>query len=268
MSYESVYILSARPSKDGGFSPGTNRLHEETRSERNFATAVRSSSGIGNRPKVVSTGSVYQIRTGMAEDASGPNRRYKVGRVLAEYGLLDLHNDLSELWLGDDGEEMSLRELADHINIAILQQAMETAGVEPLEGEAANAYRLLTDDDVSVGVSTQQRNRLDRAGVDVESLEADFVTHQAVHTYLTSVLDVSKERGGDADPIEKHEQRVQRLRSRTEAVTENSLSELTGADDFALGEYNVVVDLQVYCRGCESQFDVAELFRRGGCNCQ
>ncbi len=203
----------------------------------------------------------------MPENVGGPNRRYKVGRVLAEYDLLDLHGALPDLWLGEDGEEMSLRELADHINVAVLQQAMEAAGAEPLEGEAENAYRLLTDDDVSVGVSTQQRNRLDREGVDVETLEDDFVTHQAVHTYLTNVLGVSKERGDDTDPVEKHEQRVQRLRSRTEAVTENSLSELTGADDLTLGEHNVVVDLQVYCRDCGSQFDVADLFRRGGCDC-
>ncbi len=201
----------------------------------------------------------------MAESA--PNRRYKVGRVLAEYDLLDLHTALPDMWLGENGETMSLRELADHINVALLERAMEEAGADPLEGEAENAYRLLTDDDVSVGVSTQQRNRLDRDGVDVETLEADFVTHQAVHTYLTSVLDVSKERGDDTDPVEKHEGRVQRLRSRTEAVTENSLSELASAGELTLGEHNVVVDLQVYCRDCGSQFDVADLFRRGGCDC-
>jgi hypothetical protein len=203
----------------------------------------------------------------MAENVSGPNRRYKVGRVLAEYDLLELHEELPDLWLGADGDAMSLRELADHINVAVLQRAMEEAGAEPLQGEAENAYRLLTDDDVSVGVSTQQRNRLDRAGVDVETLEEDFVTHQAVHTYLTNVLDVSKDRGDDTDPVEKHEGRVQRLRSRTEAVTENSLSELTTAGALTLGEHNVAVDLQVYCRDCGSQFDVADLFRRGGCDC-
>jgi len=203
----------------------------------------------------------------MSANVSGPNRRYKVGRVLAEYDLLDLHAELPDQWLGEEREAVSLRELADHINVAILERAMEEAGADPLEGEAENAYRLLTDDEVSVGVSTQQRNRLEREGVDVEALEDDFVTHQAVHTYLTEVLDVSKGRGDDTDPVEKHEQRVQRLRARTEAVTENSLSELTNAGDLTLGEHNVVVDLQVYCRDCGSQFDVATLFRQGGCDC-
>jgi hypothetical protein len=203
----------------------------------------------------------------MSEDVGAPNRRYKVGRVLAEYGLDDLHAELPDLWLGGGGEPMSLRKLETHINVALLRQSMEEAGIDPLEGEAENAYRLLTDDEVSVGVRTQQRNRLERAGVDVDTLDDDFVTHQAVHTYLTDVLGVSKDRTDDTDPVEKHEQRIQRLRSRTEVVTENSLSELTGAGDITLGEHNVVVDLQVYCRDCGSQYDTSTLFRQGGCDC-
>jgi hypothetical protein len=203
----------------------------------------------------------------MSETVGEPNRRYKVGRVLAEYGLDDLHAALPDLWLGEDGGAMSLRELADHINVALLRREMEVAGVDPLEGEAENAYRLLTDDEVSVGVRTQQRNRLEREGVDVEPLEEDFVTHQAVHTYLTTVLGVSKDSADDTDPVEKHQQRIQRLRSRTEAVTENSLSELVRADDLELGEHNVVVDLQVFCRDCGTQYDVSTLFGQGGCDC-
>jgi hypothetical protein len=204
----------------------------------------------------------------MSNAVGEPNKRYKVGRVLTKYDLLDLHADLPALWLGESGEEKSLRALADHINVTLLRQAMEEAGADPLEGEAENAYRLLTDDDVSVGVSTQQRNRLEREGVDVEDLRDDFVTHQAVHTYLTEALGVSKDRTEQTDPLEKHEQRIQRLRSRTEAVTENSLSELTSAGNLALGRHNVVVDLQVFCRDCGSQFDVPTLFENGGCDCE
>jgi hypothetical protein len=140
--------------------------------------------------------------------------------------------------------------------------------VDPLEGEAENAYRLLTDEDVSVGVSTQQRNRLQREGVDVATIEDDFVTHQAVHTYLTAVLDVSKASETTSDPLEKHEQRIQRLRSRTEAVTENSLSELRTGGSLSLGEHNVIVDIQVYCRDCGTQQDIASLLSEGGCDCE
>jgi len=204
----------------------------------------------------------------MAENVGTPNTRYKVGTVLSEYELLDLHAELPDLWLGESGEEMSLRELADHINIALLRRAMEAAGNDPLEGEVENAYRLLTDDEVSAGVRTQQRNRLERDGVDVDKLENDFVTHQAVYTYLTKGLGISKEKDDETDPLEKHEERIQRLRSRTVAVTDNSLTELRNAGDLTLGSFDTNVDIRVYCQDCETQYELTELLQRGGCACE
>lgn len=203
----------------------------------------------------------------MVEGTETPNERYKVGRVLAKYGLEDLHAELPDRWLGEGRDAQSLRELAEAINVAVLRQAMESAGTEPLEGEAENAYRLLVDDDVSVGVRTQQRNQMEREGIDVDELESDFVTHQAVHTYLKKALDVSKERDEDTDPLEKHEGRIQRLRSRTEAVTENSLDELVRAGHLDLGEHDTIVNVQVYCRDCGTQYDVSSLLQQGGCDC-
>ena len=194
--------------------------------------------------------------------------RYKVGRVLSEHDLLDLHEALPELWAGDGDESASLRALAERINVALMRQAMEEAGMDPLDGEAENAYRLLTDDGVSVGVRTQQRNRLERAGVDVDELETEFVTHQAVYTYLTKALGVTKDETDDTDPIEKHEQRIQRLRSRTAAVMENSLSELQNDGTISLGSFDTTVDLRVYCQDCESQYELSSLLQRGGCDCE
>ncbi len=45
---------------------------------------------------------------------------------------------------------------------------------------------MLTDDDVSSGARTKAVHRLERTGVDVERLEADFVSHRAMRTYLTA----------------------------------------------------------------------------------
>lgn len=203
----------------------------------------------------------------MSSDLQSPNERYKVGRVLAAYDLLDLHAELPALWRGDSTDELSLRELAERINVAVVRQAMERAGDDPLEGEAENAYRLLTAEDVSAGVRTQQRNRLERAGVDVDQLEDDFVTHQAVYTYLTTALDISKETGTTQDPLEKHEQRIQRLRSRTTAVTENSLSELRNDGQLSLGSFDVVADISVYCQDCGTQYALTGLLEEGQCDC-
>jgi hypothetical protein len=195
------------------------------------------------------------------------DRTYKVGRVMAEYDLSDLHDRLPGLWLGESGDELSLRDLANRINVALVRAALERAGEDPLDGEAENVYRLLNGDDVSTGVRIQQRNRLERDGVDVDDLEADFVTHQAVHTYLTKGLDVSKESADDTEPLEKHETRIQRLRNRLNAVMEQSLEELETAGELSTGDIDATVSLQIYCADCETQYDLPELLQNGGCDC-
>jgi len=196
--------------------------------------------------------------------------RYKVGRVLRKHALEDFHDDLEARWLGQGNrEERSLRELADELNTAILRSAMAEAGTDPLEGEVENAYRLLTDDDVTAGVRTQQRNRLEQQGLDVEELETDFVTHQAVYNYLRKVLDVSKEENDKGvDQVDKQRERVNRLRSRTAAVMDSSLSELKSTGDFSLGTTDSIVSLQVYCQDCGNQYEFEDLLQRGGCDCE
>ncbi|MEF8813279.1 MAG: hypothetical protein V5A55_05615 [Halovenus sp.] len=194
--------------------------------------------------------------------------RYKVGRVLRKYDLDDFHDDLEARWSGQGyREERSLRELADELNTAILRSAMAEAGTDPLEGEVENAYRLLTDDDVTAGVRTQQRNRLEQQGLDVAAVESDFVTHQAVYNYLRKALGASKKENEEVDPVEKQRERVNRLRSRTAAVMESSLSELESTGEFSLGTADSIVSLQVYCQDCGNQYEFEELLQRGGCDC-
>jgi len=195
--------------------------------------------------------------------------RYKVGRVLGKHDLDDFHDDLEARWLGEDGrDERSLRELADELNVALLRHAMAEVGADPLEGEVENVYRLLTDDDVTTGVRTQQRNRLEQQGLDVGKLEEDFVTHQAVYNYLRKVLGATKEDEQEVDPVDKQRERVNRLRSRTAAVMESSLSELGSTEAFSLGTADSIVTLQVYCQDCGNQYEFEELLRRGGCDCE
>jgi hypothetical protein len=148
----------------------------------------------------------------------------------------------------------------------VLQAAMDDAGFVPVDGEIENTYRVLTDDDVSAGMRAQQRNQLEREGIDVESVEDDFVTHQAVYTYLTEVYEVSKE-SADRDDVEKHRQRINRLRGRTEAVTLDSLESLASNGEIALGDHNAIIDIQVYCQDCGVQTDILSLLEDGGCNC-
>lgn len=203
----------------------------------------------------------------MTDAALEPNERYKVGKVVSRYGLTTFHEELPDRWLGEGRAAQSLRELADDLNVAILREAMESAGLDPLDGEVRNAYRLLTAEDVSSGMRTAKRNELERTGVDVESVESDFVTHQAIYTYLTGVLDVSKEDQTDLDPVQKHADRISRLRSRTEAVTANSVDSLVDNGELSVGDPDVSVTIQVYCHECSRQYPVSSLLSQGGCDC-
>ncbi|MFC7007207.1 rod-determining factor RdfA [Halalkalicoccus salilacus] len=124
----------------------------------------------------------------MNDDQKGSNpadRGGKVGRVIREYGLDGLGTELEIRWTGKGGDQYSLRALADRFNQRVLEAALEDAGVRSLEGDVENRYRLLTDDDVSAGMHQQARRELERAGVDVDALESDFVSHQSIYTYLT-----------------------------------------------------------------------------------
>jgi len=203
----------------------------------------------------------------MAGNAFEPNTRYKVGGIVSKYGLKEFHQELPDRWLGKGREAQSLRELADELNVEILRDAMEEADLQPLDGEVENTYRLLTGDEVSSGMRTAKRNELERDGVDVESVEDDFVTHQAIYTYLTEVLDISKREQDDRDPIEKHSERINRLRSRTEAVATNSIDSLEKNDAIAVGDSEISVTIQVYCHECGKQYPLSSMLAQGGCDC-
>jgi len=121
---------------------------------------------------------------GSLNDASpGRGRRRKVARLIDEYNLQGIGEELERLWTADD-DRRSLRSLADLFNRRLLKISLEEAGVTSLDGEVENAYRLLDDDDVSGADRTRARRRLEREGVDVDTLQEDFVTYQAVRTYL------------------------------------------------------------------------------------
>lgn len=200
-----------------------------------------------------------------ADDAA--DARYKVARVLSKYSLEEEAEELGDLWLGTGDEQYSLRELADRVNVSLLRAAMVEAGLDPLDGEVENAYRLLTDDDVSAGMRTQQRQELERAGVDVDEVLSDFVTHQAVHTYLTKGRGLEKPAGDDRRQRERDFETLRRLQSRTGVVTESTLERLRDTGRVTLGEFDVFVSVSVFCRDCGTQRTLDELVETEGCEC-
>lgn len=99
---------------------------------------------------------------------------------------------------------------------------MQNASLGPLDGEVENIYRLLTDD-ISTGMRTQACRRLERAGVDVNGLETDFVSRQAVHTYLTSVRGVIYTTD-DNDSVATEATNIRRLTRRMTTMSDGKLT--------------------------------------------
>ncbi|WP_458190427.1 rod-determining factor RdfA [Haladaptatus sp. NG-WS-4] len=203
----------------------------------------------------------------MSENQS-TGKTSKVQRVINEYGLTGMGDTLETYWTGAADEQYSLRQLADVFNQEVLRAALDDAGVSTLDGEVENTYRLLTSDDVSKGVQTETENALERDGLTVEQLKQDFVSHQAIHTFLTKYRKAeypSQDKEGKR--LEKGFETIQRLRSRTVAVTETTLEDLEKAGEMTLGDFELIVDLRVVCNTCGNSYSVDELFQEGGCDC-
>lgn len=204
-----------------------------------------------------------------SDEPSSPDSmpRSKVGRVIKKRNLEGLGEEMEQYWTGKGDKQRSLRELADLFNQRVLQSAMEATNEDVLVGETGNLYELLTGDDVTSGTRIEAENRLERVGIDVEQLRDEFVSHQAIHTYLTKYRGVKPPTGDTGSKLEKSRTTIQQLSNRLRAVTETSLETLRNADELTLGDYRIYVDVRVLCTDCEAQYSLLELFDSGGCDC-
>jgi hypothetical protein len=192
----------------------------------------------------------------------------KVARLIETYDVeKGLGDELEALWTADGPERKSLRDLADYFNRRLLEAALSSTSAATIDGEVANLYRLLTADDVSSGMRTEARTRLERAGVDVAQLERDFVTYQAIRSYLKTYRGAEYEGTSDEESVENVRETVQRLQSRLQHVVENGLTRLRSTGRLTLGEFRLFVDVDVLCETCGAQYGVVDLLRRGGCDC-
>lgn len=200
-----------------------------------------------------------------ASSSGTATSRSKVARLIREFELDDVGDELAELWTRERDERLGLRELADRFNVRLLARALRRNGVSVLDGEAENYYRLLTDEDVSSGMRVQLENRLERDGVDVAALRRSFVSRQAIHTYLTAERGISYDDHVDASAggVDARIDTVRRLKSRMGAVAERAVADLTDAGD----ESHVSVVVRVQCGSCGGSYPVSEFLRQGGCDC-
>jgi len=194
-------------------------------------------------------------------------RDYKVGRLIEKYSLDAVEDELVAEWTRDDDERASLRDLADEFNRRLLRSALRDSDSNPHERDVAKVYRVLTDDNVSSGVRLQSRRELEQVGVDVDALETDFVTYQAIYSFLREYCGARYDGVSDEEQLESDLERINRLISRTRAVAESDLERLDSTGRITVGDHKVFVDVQVYCQDCDSQYPLSELLTEGGCDC-
>lgn len=200
-------------------------------------------------------------------EESGGARQTKVERLVEEYDLPELEGELQARWSAPDGERDSLRDLARYVNLVIFEAALDRAGVDAIAGEVENYYRLLADEEVSAGRRAEARSTLEQHDIDVSALETDFVSHQAVHTFLTERAGLSYEGTSSADRLENTREAMARLEGRVQSVAERNVEELASADHLDVGDVSVLVSLDVVCNDCGERYDFETLVEAGGCEC-
>jgi hypothetical protein len=199
----------------------------------------------------------------MSDGDSPPDS--KVARVIDEYDLDGWGQRLEDRWVGADGERESLRDLAESLNREVFRAALDGAGISMTDPDAVSALETITDDSVSRADRLRKERELDREGLDVDAVRSDFVTHQTIHTYLTSVRGASLPEK-PAQP-EREADSISRLQDRATAVVESTLDRLIDRDALSDREYEVFADIQIVCEDCGTSYDASELLRDGGCTC-
>lgn len=193
-------------------------------------------------------------------------RPSKVAKLIENYDLGDIGNDLERMWTSGEGGGSSLRELAAFFNEALLETAISAEGQRPIDGEISNLYRLLTDEEVTRGDRIRAERRLQRQEIDVGDLRDDFVSYQAIRTYLKKVRGVSKDDTGTTRR-ETARNTVERLLGRAASVAEDRIDQLDEADDIQIGQAQAIIDLRVRCVDCGEQYTLDDLLETGSCDC-
>ena len=199
-------------------------------------------------------------------DNNTPPPNSKVARVIDSYELDDIGSWLENKWTGNGEERMSLRDLADEFNKAVLEAAISDASTVTTTSDVESTYSVLYGDDVSSAEKIRKQRELEREGVDVEQVLNDFVTHQAIHTYLTKYRDVELPDHSES-LVERKIDTVDRLQGRTVAVSQSALESVVDAGEVSDRNYELLVDIRVVCTDCGATYSLGELLRQGGCDC-
>ena len=104
--------------------------------------------------------------------------------------------------------------------------------------------------------------------IDVEQLEANFITFNALYTWLQDREAKPPERDAETTPSEKARTRLRRLEKRGAVVAEDALDSLRDADAVDGPAASPLVSFRVECEGCGHRMAMSKFVDLGGCeNC-
>lgn len=191
----------------------------------------------------------------------------KVGKLLEDYEMEGIGKELENRWLGKENERQSLRYLAKDFNQRLLKKILKGSGQEPLEGEVKLLYQTLNGDEISRSDRLRAETRLEKQDIDVQKIKEDFVSHQAIHTYLTEVRGANLDTKIASNILEHRKESIQRLRNRLIAMVERNIENLRNTNRISIGRFEVIARVTVHCKDCGNSFDISELFNQGNCDC-
>lgn len=182
----------------------------------------------------------------------------KVCRVLDERGMNRYENRLVDQWQASSPNRKGYRQLAEWLNTMMLRREMDRAGLSTLGNEAESKYQRLNDGDETV--AAEVRNDLCNEGIDVDSLDSDFVSYGVVRTHLKECLHLEL----DVQSTDWEEEAIEYTHKHASKKLEETVRSLLNKERLAAcGDVEVHVSFEVECEGCHTRVPIDRAIRRG-----
>ena len=175
----------------------------------------------------------------------------------------------------EHGPEITKRDLADYVNQRILAAALASAGVDVTDAlfgavssdDALTAlYEALANTDTPAERQARVRTRLAQLGVDVETVEANWITHPTIRTHLRDCLGITTRRTATVTPDDARDT-IEWGRTRCANVIDQTFKRLRNADIVSTGPLEITVTIQLTCTTCGETFRPGQLLTDTECAC-
>jgi len=198
----------------------------------------------------------------MVEHTGTGDDTCKIGRQITAYDLTDLN---AELVHRREEDEASLRDLADTVNVRILDAALRDVDAD-VAGHPESVYETLVSGDVPTEQQVDLEDQLTHLGIDIDELRSDFVSHQTVSNHLNDCLDVDTSRP-TIESVDAGRKKIEWARSRDEYIIEHTIDQLDRADHLSVGSAEVNHSTTITCTDCGDTFRVEQLLDKRECSC-